>query len=71
MAQTNPDRDSNLDLAVETLLKVDDERLGQLVRDYLTASHFDTTWEGFDQEELNGVEALLSDMVRYLESVGH
>ena len=38
------------------------QKLGNLFFDYMVASVFDTSWEGFSDQELEGVRALLEDM---------
>lgn len=45
-----------------------EEKLGNLFRDYMVGSVYDTDWEGFTNSELEGIRALLEDMVLFKEN---
>ncbi len=43
--------------------------LGKLVFDYLVCAIYDTCWEGFTSQDVQGVAHLLEDMVAYQKSL--
>lgn len=53
----------------EKLQDLSDAELGELFRSYIADSDHNG-WDGYEQNELVGVEALLTDMYIYSESVG-
>lgn len=44
------------------------EKLGKAVFDYLTASIYDTDWEGFTEEDLEGIDAFMYDLALSVEA---
>jgi len=60
-----------LGVDINTTTDLTDEqgtRLGRWLNSYMIESMYDSDWEGFSDEELGGVEALIQDLRIYVET---